>query len=75
MDEYDRRLVEWFDSKFWPMIGEEHYVAEKRTKLGLSSDYWHGYFEALDMVYGFIDKAIEEIRSAVEGEEEEANDG
>lgn len=74
MDEYDRRLVAWFDSKFWPMLGKELYFAEKMARqkeMGQHNPYWEGYHNALGLVNSFVEDAIEEIRDIVEGEDED----
>ena len=71
MDEYDEGLLYWFDNKFWPMVAEEHYYAQKMAEQQgcVSCLYWQGYFEAMDMISCYIDESMERIRAAVEEEE------
>lgn len=73
MDEYDEKLVKWFDDEFWPMLARELAAAEHTAReCTVSRPYWEGYWAALDMVNSFVDEGIERIKDSVE--EEEAND-
>ena len=66
MDEYDERLVDWFDYDFWPMLGGEHGFALRMARESRGrSPYWEGYLAALDMVCGLVDRGIERIRDEV----------
>ena len=72
MDEYDEKLVKWFDSEFWPMMAREQAQAERTlSESTFSRTYWEGYLDAINMVYEFIDESIERIKDSVEEETED----
>ena len=75
MDEYDERLVAWFDREFWPIVAEEHYRAQKiaEQENHVFYEYWQGYFMAMDKISRYIDESMDRIRDSVC--EEDANGG
>lgn len=73
MDEYDERLVRWFDYAFWPMIARERAQAERLARESVfARPYWEGYCDALCMVDGFVEEGVGAIMDSVE--EEAADD-
>ena len=70
MDEYDERLVAWFDREFWPMVARELADAERTaSESTVSRVYWEGYLDAIDKVSRYIDEGMERIKAAVEEED------
>ena len=71
MDEYDERLVRWFDYELYPFICKEHYFAWKMARqkeMGQINQYWAGYFDAIDTVNRVIEEGINGIRDSVDKE-------
>lgn len=75
MDEYDERLVSWFDYDFRPSLGKELADAfNMMMDCEIAREYWQGYYAALGMVNSLVNEGLVRIRREVEGdcyEEEE----